>query len=277
MFQYQSLLFEILREGEDRNDRTGVGTRAVFNKHMSFRMDGQKFPLITLKQTFYKGPLGELAAFIRGSSDNRDLKKYGCHYWEQNLEADYWKGSEHQEHENDLGELGYSRLLRDFSGVDQLRVVMEKAKNKPTDRRLLVSHWDPSKLSNACLPPCHYSWQIFIHGPDMDYVSLVWNQRSVDVMLGLPADFVYYGALLVAIAKELGKTPYEVSCNLGDTHIYHNHFDAALDLAINGNPYEAPTYVWNGKKDQQVEEFTPGDIQIVGYQHGPAIKLPMAV
>ena len=277
MFQYQNLIYEILRDGEDRKDRTGVGTRAIFNKHLSFRMDEGLFPLVTLKRTLYKGPLGELAGFVRGTTDERVLSKFGCNYWQYNLNADYWATNQYKRFDTDLGKLGYSYHLRNFNGVDQLRTVLDKAKSNPTDRRLLVSHWHPAELHEAVLPPCHYSWQIFIHGIDMEYVSLLWNQRSVDVMLGLPADFVYYGGLLVAIAHELGKTPYEVSCNLGDTHIYHNHFDTALELAHDGKVYPAPAYNFVAPIGQQVEDFIPTQLEILDYESGPFYKLKMAV
>lgn len=277
MFQYQNLIFEILREGEDRKDRTGVGTRAIFNKHLSFRMDEKQFPLMTLKETLYKGPLGELAGFIRGSTDEKVLADFGCNYWKWNLNAPYWVNSPYKRFDTDLGKLGYSYHLRNFDGIDQLRTVMDKARTNPTDRRLLVSHWHPAELHEGVLPACHYSWQIFIHGIDMEYVSLIWNQRSVDVMLGLPADFVYYGALLTAIANELGKQPFELACNLGDTHIYHNHIDEALDLAINGKIFKPPTYVFKAPKYQRVEDFLPDQLIIKNYKSGPFVKLPMAV
>lgn len=277
MYHYQNLIFEILRDGEDRKERTGVGTRSIFNKHLSFIMDGINFPLITLKKTLYEGPMGELAAFIRGSTNELSLQSFGCNYWKYNLKADYWQSSKYRRSDHDLGKLGYSYTLRNFEGIDQLRTVIDKAKANPTDRRLLVSHWHPKDMRESVLPPCHYSWQLYIHGIDMEYVSLVWNQRSVDVMLGLPADFVYYGALLAAIANELGKIPYKLSCNLGDTHIYHNHFEAALELALSGKVHKPPTYKFKGLPGTKTEEFVPGNIEILNYKHGPFIKLPMAV
>lgn len=277
MFQYQNLIFEILRDGEDRNDRTGVGTRALFNRNITFKMEGKRFPLVTLKKTLYKAAFGELAAFIRGSSDNSVLQGFGCNYWKENLNAPYWVNSPHKKHKNDLGRLGYSTQLRDFNGVDQLRTIMSTAKHNPTDRRMLAIQYNPSEIDKAVLPACHYAWQLFVHGPEMEYVSLLWNQRSADVMLGLPMDFAYYGALLAAIANELGKEPYELSVNIGDAHIYLNHYDNALKLALDGKLFEPPTYEWVGKKGAFVEEFQPDDIEILGYESGPYIQLEMAV
>lgn len=277
MYMYHNLICEILRDGEEREDRTGVGTIAVFNKHLTFRMNGQLFPCVTIKETKYKGPLGELAAFVRGSTDNAVLQSYGCNYWTHNLEADYWKDNPNKRFDTDLGKLGYSHTLRDFNGIDQLRTVLDRAWTNPTDRRLLVSHWDPKAASESVLPACHYSWQLFIHGPELEYVSLLWNQRSVDVMLGLPADFVYYGTLLILVANELGKTPYDVSCNLGDTHIYLDHRAGAETLARDGIVYDPPSYEFTGMPYQKVEEFVPDELKLIDYKHGPFVKLKMAV
>lgn len=277
MYQYQNLLCEVLRDGEERKDRTGVGTKAVFNKHMTFRMDGTYMPIVTLKETKIQAPLGELAAFIRGSTDNAVLAQYGCNYWAHNLNADYWDNSPYKRHSTDLGKLGYSYTLRNFEGVDQLRKIMKLAWDKPHDRRLLVSHWHPKDMEESVLPPCHYAWQIYCHGEDNEYVSLVWTQRSVDILLGLPADFIYYSALLICIANELGRKPYDVSCNLGDVHIYNNHLDTARELAYNGIVFDPPKYKFTGMDYQRVEEFTPDMIELINYKHGAFIPLKMAV
>lgn len=277
MYQYQCLISDILQNGETREDRTGVGTRAVFNKQMTFRMDGKLFPLITVKEVKYKGPLGELATFVRGWCNNESLQHFNCNYWTHNLNAEYWVNSPFKRAEGDLGKIGYSYTLRNFEGKDQLREVMDRAWNNPHDRRLLVSHWHPKDMEESVLPPCHYSWQLFLHGDDTKYVSLLWNQRSVDVMLGLPADFVYYGALLILVANELGRVPYEVSCNLGDTHIYNNHLEAARELADNGVVYNSPSYKFTGMPYQRVEDFVPEELEIIDYNHGAFVPLQMAV
>jgi thymidylate synthase len=276
MWQYQNLINEILRDGEDRQDRTGVGTKAIFNKSMTFRMKGNLFPMVTIKETKYKGALGELAAFMRGSTDHDLLAQFGCSYWAHNFNAEYWADSKFKRFDSDLGKLGYSYTLRNFEGIDQLRDIMDRAWSTPHDRRLLVSHWHPKDMEESVLPPCHYSWQLFVHGSANEYVSLVWNQRSVDVMLGLPCDFVYYGALLILVANELGKNPYELSCNLGDTHIYNNHLEEAAEVAT-WNIYDSPTYKFTGMPYQKVEEFHPDMLKIKNYKHGPFVPLEMAV
>ena len=156
---------------------------------------------------------------------------------------------------------------------DQLIDVIERAKKNPLDRRLLVTAWRPDELDQMALPPCHYAWQILSDG---DYLDLIWVQRSVDVGLGLPYNIASYGLLLLLLAKELDLTPRRLVGQLGDTHIYENHFDKLLeqmgreckDLPIITIPDEG----WNGILNWEYWQY-----KLNNYEHHPAIKLEIAV
>jgi thymidylate synthase len=60
-------------------------------------------------------------------------------------------------------------------------------------------------------------------------ISLMWNQRSCDLFLGIPFNIASYGLLLEIIAKEVNMVPDELIGNLGDVHLYSNHIEQAKE------------------------------------------------
>ena len=137
------------------------------------------------------------------------------------------------------GTLGkvYGYQWRNFNGVDQLLNLLLAIKKDPSSRRLIVNAWNASDLNDMSLPPCHYSFQVYINDGKMD---LIWQQRSVDVFLGLPYDIAMYGILLEMLAKGNGYKPGQLVAQLGDCHLYNNHLDQAAEQ-ISRKPYELPT------------------------------------
>ena len=145
---------------------------------------------------------------------------------------------------------------------DQMKDLLNDIKTNPDSRRLMVSAWNPAELHKMVLPPCHYGFQIyttkltlterqeeFCHNlsKDISYakklehadlnksnvpqrkISLAWNQRSVDVFLGLPFNIASYALLLQLIGKEVNMIPDQLIGNLGDTHLYLNHLEQAKE------------------------------------------------
>lgn len=273
MKQYLEALQHVLDHGTDRMDRTGVGTRAVFG--MQLRYDLQKgFPAVTTKKLAFKQVKAELLWFLTGSSDNNELNKLGCHIWDANANAPYWKPK--ARFDGDLGRV-YGVQWRSWQKpngetVDQLKDVIERIKNNPTDRRLIISAWNPGEIDQMALPPCHIMFQFFVEG---DFLSLQMYQRSNDLFLGVPFNIASYSLLLSMVAQVTGLKPKEFIHVMGDTHIYLNHFDQVKEQ-LTRKPYPLPK-LWLNPKIKTIDDFKMEDIELENYQSHPSIKAEMAV
>ena len=303
--QYLDLVEDILRNGDDRVDRTGVGTRAIFGKTLDINLaDG--FPAVTTKKLAWKSVVSELLWFLEGSGDERRLAEilHGTRdaakrtIWTDNAEASYWKPK--AGYEGDLGrvygvqwrhwrktqikEAGNDFIDHDDGSktyfgakvlageVDQLKELVNKLKTNNTDRRMIISAWNPGELDQMALPPCHMMAQFFVAKGKL---SCQMYQRSVDTMLGLPFNIASYALLTHMLAHVTGLTPGRLIMNLGDVHIYKNHLDAAQEQ-LDRTPLLAPALALNPDV-LDIEKFTMDDIELVGYNHLAAIKMDMAV
>lgn len=275
MQQYLSLLKKVMDEGTDRETRNGM-TRAMFSLQMRFNMaDG--FPAMTTKKLAFKAVKSELLWFIEGSGDDNRLKELNGTertIWTDNAEAPYWAPK--AKFPGDLGRV-YGVQWRkwrrpDGTTVDQLAEVIEKIKKDPTDRRLIVTAWNPGELSEMALPPCHMFMQFFVDG---DKLSLLMHQRSCDVFLGVPFNIASYSLLLHMVAQVTGLKAHEFVHSLGDVHIYHDHFDAVKEQLAR-EPYPLPTLKLNPSV-MNIDDFKMEDIELLNYQSHPTIKAKMAV
>lgn len=273
MQNYLDLLKKVLDEGDDREDRTGVGTRALFGQQLRFDLS-KGFPLVTTKKMFTKGIFGELLWFISGSGDNRELNKMGVHIWDANADASYWKPK--AKFGGDLGRV-YGVQWRSWQNpqgkvIDQLTDVIERLKKDPYDRRLIVSAWNPGELDQMALPPCHIMFQFFV---SKGRLSLQMYQRSCDLFLGIPFNIASYSLLLSMVAQVTGLKPGEFIHVMGDTHIYKNHFSQVKEQ-ISRKPHPLPELILNPDV-KSIYDFKLEGIEIKGYKSHPAIKAEMAV
>lgn len=293
MRQYLDVCKRIMRHGADRTDRTGTGTRALFAQEMRFDLrDG--FPIVTTKKIFFRSSLAELLWFLAGDSDERNLRKLGCPFWEGNAYADYWLPK--ARFPGDAGRIygvqWRSWLAFDGGVIDQLSDVIERIKSQPWDRRLLVSAWNPGELDQMCLPPCHDLFQLFVA---QGRLSLLMHQRSGDMFLGVPYNISSYALLLSIIAQITELEPHELIIELGDAHVYRNHF-GQMRTQMGRKPYRLPRLVLDphpGYLQSFVNRYrwilrqvdlgdSPGPhldnlARLDGYQHHPAIRAPLAV
>jgi thymidylate synthase len=167
--------------------------------------------------------------------------------------------------------------------VDQIANLISELKTNPDSRRLMVSAWNVGELDQMVLPPCHFSFQCYSHEENgKRYLSLAWNQRSVDTFLGLPFNIASYGLLLEIIAKEVNMVPDELIGNLGDVHLYNNHIEQAKEQ-IGREPYTLPKLVindefWNPDAGliEQIEHIEISDFEIRDYQSHPTVKAPLS-
>lgn len=307
MKQYLDLLKDILENGNEREDRTGIGTISVFGRQIRFNMkDG--FPAVTSKKLAWKSVVSELLWFLEGSTNEhrlaeiRNEKPYN-ELTEKERKTIWTLNAENQGVALGYkdGELGpvYGKQwckwkkiiiepMRDFFSsfcgntfrtveINQIENIIKEIKENPTSRRLLVSAWNVAELDEMALPPCHYSFQFYVDG---DKLSLMWNQRSVDCACGLPFNIASYGLLLHIIAKLTNKIPHELIGNLGDCHIYKNHIDGVREQ-IKRTPHKLPTLklpeVHCSDLDSYLEQVKTSDFILENYQHEPKIVYPMAV
>jgi thymidylate synthase len=277
MRQYNEILKRIMEEGVDREGRNG-STRALFALQMRFNLK-EGFPAVTTKKLAFKAVRSELLWFIEGSSDDNRLKELNSSertIWTDNAEADYWTPK--AKYPGDLGRV-YGVQWRHWrtpegTEVDQLGTIVERIKTNPTDRRLVVSAWNPGELDQMALPPCHMLFQFFPNTQDKT-LSLHMVQRSCDMFLGVPFNIASYALLLSMVAQVTGYTSNECVLTLNDAHIYHDHFDAVAEQ-LSRESLPLPT-LWLNPEVTDINGFTMDDIRLENYQSHPAIKAKMAV
>ena len=294
--QYLDLIRDILKNGDDRVDRTGVGTRALFGRTLDIDLE-KGFPAVTTKKLAFKSLVTELEFFITGSGDERLLAEihHGTRdpskrtIWTDNAQADYWKPK--AKFEGDLGRVygvqwrGWRKYTYnateskifgspqfDMSEIDQLSELITKLKTNPTDRRMILSAWNPGELDQMALPPCHILAQFFVENGRL---SCQMYQRSVDTMLGLPFNIASYAMLTHWLAQVAGLKVGRLIMNLGDVHIYKNHLEGAAEQ-IKRKPYAAPTLKLD-PSITDIEKFTYDSVKLANYTSHEAIKLDMAV
>ena len=264
MKQYLELLQRIMTEGTDRGDRTGTGTRSVFGHQMRFDLS-QGFPLLTTKKLHLKSIIYELLWFLKGDTNVKYLQEHGVRIWNEWARPD-----------GDLGHIyGYQwRSWPDYKGghIDQINEVVRTIKENPESRRILVSAWNVADLDDMALPPCHILFQFYVADGKL---SLQLYQRSADCFLGVPFNIASYALLLMMVAQVTGLKPGEFIHTLGDTHIYHNHFDQ-VNLQLTREPRHLPTMKLNPAVTR-LEDFTYEDFTLTDYDPHPHIAGTVAV
>lgn len=265
MKQYLDLLRDIMKNGVDRSDRTGTGTRSVFGRQMRFDLS-EGFPLVTTKKLHLKSIIHELLWFIKGDTNVKYLQENGVRIWNE------WADPE----TGDLGHIyGYQwRSWPDYSGgfVDQLKEAIETIRHNPDSRRIIVSAWNVADLPNMKLPPCHALFQFYVADGRL---SLQLYQRSADTFLGVPFNIASYALLLMMVAQVTGLKPGEFVHTLGDAHIYHNHLEQ-VRTQLERSPKALPHMVLNPTINN-IEDFRFEDFRLEGYEAHPHIKGEVSV
>lgn len=253
MKQYLDLLRDIMDNGVDKMDRTGTGTRSVFGRQMRFDLS-KGFPLVTTKKVHLKSIIHELLWFIKGDTNVKYLQENGVRIW-----------NEWADENGDLGPV-YGSQWRNWNeeGIDQLAEAVNKLKNNPNDRRIIVSAWNVSKIPEMKLPPCHMMFQFYVAN---NKLSCMLYQRSCDMFLGVPFNIASYALLTMMLAQVCGLELGEFVHTLGDTHIYHNHFEQVKEQ-LSREPLPLPTMKINPEV-KDINDFKYEDFELVDYQcHG---------
>lgn len=283
-YQYLNLVREIIEKGNYKNDRTGIGTLSLFGRIMRFDCS-KTFPLLTTKDTYWKGIVEELLWFIKGSTNVKHLQEKKVKIWDGNSTRQFLDsiGLNNRE-EGDLGPVygfqwrhfgaEYKTMHEDYTneGVDQLQKVIDSITNNPNSRRIIMSAWNVKDLAKMALPPCHVMCQFYVHEK---VVSLQMYQRSCDIGLGIPFNIASYCLLLNIICHITNTIPGEFIHVLGDAHVYKNHVEE-LKKQLTRDPYAFPTLKIK-RKVTNINDFTFKDFELINYKHHPKIKMNMAV
>lgn len=286
--QYLDLCRDILDNGIRRGDRTGTGTISKFGTQMRFDLRDGTLPLLTTKRTFWRGVAEELLWFVSGSTNANELSDKDIHIWDGNGSREFLdgRGLTHRE-EGDLGPV-YGFQWRHFGaeyvdmnanyegkGVDQLAECIDKIRNNPEDRRIIMSAWNSKDLDLMALPPCHMFCQFYVD-VDRNELSCQMYQRSADMGLGVPFNIASYALLTHMMAHVTGRKPGEFVHTIGDAHVYSNHVDA-LRVQLERKPRAFPKLRINKKGGCGIDDFVYGDFEVVGYRPHKTIKMKMAV
>ncbi|BEI81253.1 hypothetical protein CcaverHIS002_0204130 [Cutaneotrichosporon cavernicola] len=293
-YQYLDLIERIIATGQARPDRTGTGTLALFAPP-SLRFDLTKgFPLLTTKRVFWRGVVEELLWFVAGCTDARVLQERGVHIWDGNGSREFLDrvGLGHRR-EGDLGPVygfqwrhfgaEYGTCEDDYAGkgVDQLAEVVRKIKENPTDRRIIMSAWNPSDLPVMALPPCHMFCQFYVTLPESPdarpKLSCLMYQRSCDVGLGVPFNIASYALLTHMIAFVTGCDAHEFILQMGDAHVYRDHVEP-LKTQLEREPRPFPTLkiARTLGEIKDIDGFRADDFVVEGYKPMGKIEMKMS-
>ena len=264
MQQYLDLLDRILREGEEKTDRTGTGTVSIFGHQMRFDLQAG-FPLLTTKKLHLKSIIYELLWFLKGDTNVKYLQEHGVKIWNE------WA--------DESGELGhiYGYQWRswpnpDGTHLDQITQVVHDIKTNPDSRRLIVSAWNAGDIKNMALAPCHGLFQFYVVNGKL---SCQLYQRSADTFLGVPFNIASYALLTMMMAQVCGLKPGEFVHTLGDAHVYRNHVEQ-VKLQLSRTPRALPKMEINPDV-KDIFDFQYEDFQLAGYEPYPHIKGEISV
>lgn len=302
--QYLDLMARIWREGDERVDRTGVGTRSIFGAQLRFSLADNAVPLLTTKRVFWKAAAREMLWFLTGETNIRPLVLQGVKIWNEWPHARYVRETgddialdefvqriaDDESFAARWGDLGpvYGKQWVDWptyryrpdglyekgDGIDQVSQVIESLRINPGSRRHIIEGWNVAELDRMALPPCHKTYQFHV-GADGTQLNCLLYQRSCDVALGLP--FNLFGAALLTrmIAQQTDLEPGELVWMGGDTHLYLNH-EALIREQLEREPRGRPTLEIT-RRAPSIFGYTIEDFAVSGYSPHAAIKAPVAV
>jgi thymidylate synthase len=301
-WQYLDLMRRIWSEGDERIDRTGVGTRALFGTMLRCDLSGGRIPLLTTKRVYWKAAAREMIWFLSGSTNIRPLLEQGVTIWsdwplatyrretgeaisQEQFERRIVEDADFAARWGDLGPVygkqwvdwptyepdGDGRFKRG-TGVNQVARVVESLRTNPGGRRHIIEGWNVAELDRMALPPCHKTYPCHVAGGRL---ACALYQRSCDVALGLP--FNLFGAALLTrmIAAQADLEPGELVWMGGDTHLYLNHselIEAQLAREPSGLPLLEIT-----RHPPSIFDYRLEDFEVSGYAPQGALKAPVAV
>lgn len=291
---YLDLLQHVLDHGDQRVDRTNVGTRSIFGAMIRFDLSEGRAPILTTKRVFWKPAVKEMLWFLTGGTNIQALLRDDVRIWTDWPLATYRRETgdpidqaafERRIVEDDAfaarwGDLGpvYGKQWRRWLGADgrehdQIATLVETLRTNPASRRMLFHAWNVAELGGMALPPCHMVYQY--HVTSTGRLNCLLYQRSADLLLGAPFNYVGATALQLMLAQQADLTPGDLVWVAGDAHLYLNHLDQAREQ-LSRAPRPFPTMRLTRRADS-IDEYRIGDFDVDGYDPHPAIKADVAV
>ena len=293
-YQYLDLLSQVLDHGDQRIDRTGVGTKSIFGTMVRFDLTDGSVPILTTKRVYWKTAVKEMLWFLTGGTNIRPLLLEKVRIWTDWPLATYRRATGEQISQEDFerrvveddafaakwGELGpvYGKQWRRWLGADgrehdQIAALVHTLKENPSSRRMLFHGWNVGEVNDMALPPCHMVYQY--HVTSDGRLNCLLFQRSVDLLLGAPFNFVGAAALQLMLAQQSNLRPGELVWVGGDSHLYLNHLDQAREQ-LSREPRTLP-HMRLVRRATNIDDFKIEDFEVVGYDPHPPIKADVAV
>jgi len=301
-WQYLDLLRQVWEAGDERIDRTGVGTRAIFGAQLRFNLAGGHMPLLTTKRVSWKTATRELLWFLTGETNIRPLVLQGVKIWNEWPHARYVRDTGEQISLDDFvdriaddeafaaqwGDLGpvYGKQWVDWptyesdgdgtyrkgKGINQVAELVESLKHNPGSRRHIIEGWNVAELERMALPPCHKTYQFHVAGNSLNGILY---QRSCDVALGLPFNLWSAALLLRMLAQQTDLEPGELVWMGGDTHLYLNHGEL-VEEQLSRTPQGEPRLSIL-RRPETIFDYRIEDFEVLDYAPQAAIKARIAV
>ena len=293
-YQYLDLLTQVLDRGDERLDRTGVGTRSIFGAMVRFDLSDGSVPILTTKRVYWKTAVKEMLWFLTGGTNLRPLLLENVRIWTDWPLATYRRETGENVSQEDFerrivedapfaarwGELGpvYGKQWRRWLGADgrehdQIGTLIRMLRENPASRRMLFHGWNVPELSEMALPPCHMVYQY--HVTSDGRLNCLLFQRSVDLLLGAAFNYVGATALQLMLAQQTGLRPGELIWVGGDVHLYLNHLEQAREqLTREPRPFPQMRLT---RTPASIDDYRIDDFEVEGYSPHAAIKASVAV
>lgn len=292
--QYLDLLSQVLAHGDKRVDRTGVGTLSIFGAMVRYDLSDGLVPILTTKRVFWKTAVKEMLWFLTGGTNIRPLLRENVRIWTDWPLAAYRRATgqaitqeafesrivEDEAFAAQWGELGpvYGKQWRRWLGndgreYDQIATLLKTLKENPSSRRMLFHGWNVPEIGDMALPPCHMVYQY--HVTSTGRLNCLLFQRSVDLLLGAPFNYVGAAALQLMLAQQSDLKPGELIWVAGDAHLYLNHLGQAQEQ-LTREPRPFPKMLLK-RRAESIDDFRIDDFEVIGYDPHAAIKASVAV
>jgi len=292
--QYLSLLQQVLESGDPRVDRTGVGTFSIFGAVARFDLSKGQVPLLTTKRVYWKTAVKEMLWFLTGGTNIRELLQQNVKIWTdwplQNYRKQVNPATSQEDFERRIvedeefahrwGDLGpvYGKQWRKWVGpdgkeYDQIAQVIQTLRTNPASRRILFHGWNVPEIGAMSLPPCHLLYQYHVSSDGK--LSCILYQRSADVLLGVPFNWIGAVALQYMLAQQARLKLGDFLWMGGDVHLYKNHVPQAREQ-LSRTMMQPPTMRLSVYRDS-IDDYTVDDFVVDGYEPHPPIKADVAV